>query len=95
MWEALDEDREAELARYHSVLHLQTPTSNNYNHSNPLRIEDATQAAELDARIVEAWAGHPRREMIANAVNFLDKAERAVTKLRLELPACCTPPSLR
>lgn len=95
MWESLDEDRNSELARYHGVLHLQTPTSNNYNHSNPLRIENATEAAAIDQRILEAWEGHPRRDVIASADDFLEKAQRAVAKLRLELPECCAPPALR
>lgn len=95
MWEALAEDREGELARYDSVLHLRTPSSDNYDHSNPLRIENAAEAAAIDERILEAWAGHPRREVIASTDDFIVKAEHAVAKLRLELPACCTPPRLR
>jgi predicted ATPase len=95
LWESMVEDRDVELARYHRVLHLRTPSSNNYNHANPLRIEDAAQAARIDQRILEAWQDHPRREVIASTDDFLEKAQRAITALRLELPECCAPGVLR
>ncbi|HET8936462.1 MAG TPA: ATP-binding protein [Polyangiales bacterium] len=92
MWESLGEEREGELARYHSVIHLQTPTANDYNHSNPLRIESAEEATRIDERILSAWEGHPRRQVIASTHDFLEKAKLAVARLRSELPACCAPP---
>lgn len=92
MWESLGEEREAELTRYHSVIHLQPPAALDYNHSNPLRIESAEEAALIDARILSAWDGHPRREVISSTRDFLEKAQLAVARLRSELPACCAPP---
>jgi predicted ATPase len=93
LWDSVTEDRDAELARYHRVIHLRTPTSNNYNHSNPLRIENAEEAARIDERIIQAWSGHPRHETIPSTDDFLEKARRAVEILRSELPACCAPPA--
>jgi predicted ATPase len=94
MLESLDEDRDAELARYERVIHLRTPTGNNYNYSNPLRIESAKEAAAIDERILRAWDGHPRRDVIASTDDFLDKARQAFALLRLTLPPCCAPPAI-
>lgn len=78
------------LARYAAVIHLVTPDeARGYDHSNPLRIETAAEAAGLDQRIRDAWAGHPRRFIIEPTARFLDKLEAVVAVIRGELPACC------
>lgn len=92
MWEALGVERDEELARYDCVLHLRTPPSNNYDNSNPLRIETPEEAVAIDERIVHAWDGHPHRIIIPSADGFLDKARVALDHLRTELPSCCVPP---
>lgn len=89
-WPPLGSDRERELARYDAVIHLRTPTAElGYNHQNPLRTESAVRAAEVDALILLAWDGHPRRWLIESSADFLDKAARALDVLRGELPECC------
>ena len=89
-WAAVHSDPRAELARYDAVIHLRTPTAAlGYNHQNPLRTESAESAAALDARILAAWDGHPRRWIVAPSTDFLDKAARALDVLRGELPPCC------
>jgi predicted ATPase len=89
-WAAVGTTLEAQLARYHAVIHLRTPTSGNgYNHQNPLRIETVAEAAAIDARIAEAWASHPRRFEVPSTVDFLEKVQRAIEIVRGELPACC------
>lgn len=89
-WPPLGTDRERELARYDAVIHLRTPTVElGYNHQNPLRTESAARAGEVDALILDAWDGHPRRWLIESSVDFLDKAARALDVLRGELPECC------
>jgi hypothetical protein len=62
---------------------------NGYGHQNPLRVESVTEALAIDARILRAWDGHPRRYLIDAASDFLSKAERAVEVLKRELPECC------
>ena len=80
----------AELARYHAVIHLRTPDGESgYNHVNPLRTESAAVAAEIDARILEAWAEHPRRFVVPPNVDFLQKCAEAMRILREEVPECC------
>jgi len=82
--------RAAELARYHAVIHLRTPDSTHgYNHQNPLRIEDAAQAQALDARILDAWTGHPNRIVIESSDDFLSKATAAIQAIKANLPDCC------
>ena len=89
LWDSVQTSSEAEYARYHAVLHLRTPNAKRYNHDNPLRLEPAEQAQAIDARIGDAWAGHPKRFVIDAEDDFLAKANRAVTVLRSLMPACC------
>lgn len=89
-WQELGTTRERELSRYHAVIHLRTPAlDQGYNQSNPVRIESAKEAAEIDARIVHAWDGHPRRFFVESSDQFLKKVEYAIELIRVELPECC------
>lgn len=89
-WTSLGTTQEQELARYDAVIHLRTPPpGRGYNHRNPLRTESAQAAAEIDARILQAWAAHPRRFIVESSERFLGKATRAMEILHGELPQCC------
>ena len=89
-WAAVGTTREEQLERYDAVIHLRTPPADGgYDHSNKLRIESAAEAAAVDTRILEAWAGHPRRFVVASATDFLGKAAEALRVLTGELPDCC------
>ena len=99
-WPSVGTTLEGELLRYDTVIHLCTPAvDHGYNHDNPLRTETAVAAAAIDARILDAWSGHPRRFVIEPADAFLDKAAQALELIRGELPSCCArhaiPPTLR
>lgn len=90
LWSEVSSSHALELARYSAVIHLRTPLENNgYDWSNPVRTETAAEAAAIDQRIAQAWAGHPRRFFVESTPDFLQKALKAVELLRLELPACC------
>lgn len=90
LWGAVGTTRAAELARYHAVIHLRTPTTaRTYDDTNPLRIETLPEAQAIDARIAEAWAGHPRVYEIPATDDFLAKAAHALGHLREEVPDCC------
>jgi predicted ATPase len=90
LWGAVATTREQQLARYHTVIHLRTPTADGgYNQRNPLRIESAVEAALIDARIADGWTGHPRRFFVEATSSFLDKARSALAILSAELPECC------
>jgi predicted ATPase len=90
LWTSVGTSRADQLARYHAVIHLRTPTAEaGYNQQNPLRIESAQQAAAIDARIADVWAEHPRRFVVESTPDFLAKARNALAILRAELPPCC------
>lgn len=85
-WPSIGTTLADELARYDVVIHLRTPSSaHGYNRVNPLRIESAAEAAAIDDRILDAWAGHPRRIIIAATPDFLAKARQAIDVLAREL----------
>ena len=89
-WTAVGTTLDDQLRRYHAVLHLRTPSADRgYDHSNPLRIETAAQAAAIDEKILRAWARHPRRFVVDAMSDFLGKAALAIEILRDEMPACC------
>ncbi len=81
--------RAAELARYDLVIHLRPPQADHGYQGDAVRVEDATEAARLDAAIERAWAGHPRHVVIASDDDFLHKLRVAVDLIRAEVPACC------
>ena len=89
-WSSLGTTLDSELRRYDAVIHLRTPApEHGYNHQNPLRTESATTAAEIDARILQAWQSHDRRFVVQSSAEFLDKAAQALEILRGEMPDCC------
>ncbi|HNV76924.1 MAG: ATP-binding protein [Gemmatimonadetes bacterium] len=90
LWSAVGTTLDAEIARYHAVIHLRTPTSPDaYGHENPLRIESLDEAAAIDARIAESWSTHPRRFFVDATPDFLTKAAQALGILRDLVPPCC------
>jgi predicted ATPase len=90
LWSSLSTSLDEQLRRYDAVIHLRTPgLEHGYNHENPLRIESAAQALAIDERIEAAWAPHPQRFAIEATADFLGKARRALTLLRLLMPECC------
>lgn len=90
LWSSVGANELQELRRYDAVIHLRTPAAEQgYNRQNPLRTESAVTAAHLDARILAAWARHPRRFVVEPALSFLDKAAEALAILRGQMPACC------
>lgn len=58
-WEEVGSTLEAELGRYHAVIHLRTPAPDQGYHTGPIRNEPAERAAKLDRRISEAWEPSP------------------------------------
>jgi predicted ATPase len=79
-----------QLRRYHAVIHLRTPPGGGgYDQSNPLRVETAEQAAQIDLTIARTWEGHPRRFVVEASADFLTKAARSLEILRNETPECC------
>lgn len=88
-WNALGVEREELFARYAAVIHLRTPSPEHGYNETPVRVESARDAAAIDAKLLEAWRGHPHRFVVESSDNFLDKAERAVEIIRAQVPSCC------
>jgi hypothetical protein len=90
LWSSVGTNLDEQIRRYDAVIHLRTPQiENGYNHRNPLRIESAEDALMIDRKIEHAWATHPRRFIVDAHPDFLNKAARALTILRAEMPECC------
>lgn len=95
-WTALGTTAETEMRRYKAVIHLRCPTASmGYNLKNPLRLESAHEAAEIDARIARIWSDHPNYRQVESRPSFLDKATEAVSLLRELLPPCCRRDAVR
>lgn len=88
-WQQVGTTLEAELARYHAVIHLRVAPDSAYNHDNPLRLESATEARRVDDRILIAWGTHPHRIVLEAEDDFLNKAAKAIEAIKHEVPACC------
>lgn len=89
-WASVETPREEILSRYDTVIHLRTPDGEHgYGHQNPLRTESVVEASAIDARILRAWDGHPRRYVIPVMPDFVDKARRVLAIVRDEVPECC------
>jgi len=94
LWRDVGTSLDDELAHYAAVLHLRVPAPSRYDVSNHLRIESAVEAAKIDDKILEVWGDHPRRFVIPDATDFVEKVTRATEVIRGELPACCRRASL-
>lgn len=90
LWTGVGTTLPAELQRYKAVIHLRCPAEQHgYDHRNPLRVESAAQALDVDRRLLTLWATHPRRFVVEPTEHFLSKARAAIDLIRAELPACC------
>ena len=89
-WGDVGSTREHELTRYDTVIHLRTPPEElGYNHANPVRVESARQAHEIDLRIADAWTGHPDRHFVDSHHDFMKKVGEALGLVRAQVPTCC------
>lgn len=94
-WKMSGSDVTREFAKYLAVIHLRSPTDLlGYNQQNPLRIESAIQAQEIDDKIAQAWAGHPNYKVIENSESFLTKAQASIKAISKFIPDCCRPISV-
>ncbi len=89
-WDEVGSTPEVELARYAAVVHLRTPTvADGYGYANPLRIESAAEAHELDERTLAAWSRHPQRAVVRDHTDFMRKVSRTLALIAEEVPSCC------
>ena len=82
---------EQALANYAAAIHVVTAAlgaEESYTlGNNPTRMEDINQAREIDARIIEAWSGHPDHPIIGNVnpsgqkISFEKKTELVISEV--------------
>ncbi|HKY96477.1 MAG TPA: ATP-binding protein [Gemmatimonadaceae bacterium] len=90
LWRAVETTHSHELSRYAAVIHLRVPSvESGYNHRNPLRLETADEAAQIDARIASLWSLHPNRFSIEPQESFIKKASLVLEILEQQVPDCC------
>lgn len=88
-WKMTGTTQAEELARYHAVIHLRCPAADGgYNHQNPLRIETAAQARQIDERIATVWSSHPRYFSVDSTAEFVAKVEKTIELIAANLPGC-------
>ena len=49
--------------------------------NNKARTETIEQAREIDAKIIQAWLGHPRHRIVTNTATFEHKVSRVIEEL--------------
>ncbi|MBX3232541.1 MAG: ATP-binding protein [Labilithrix sp.] len=71
-----------ELRRYDEVIHLRVPPDPTAYRGTTIRRETHEEALAIDARLLEAWAEHPRRIVIDGTQHFMEKASAALEAIR-------------
>ena len=70
---------------YDAVFHLVTAAKGAEEFyttaNNAARTESVEAAAELDDKIISAWAGHPHLRVIDNSISFDDKMKRLIAEI--------------
>ena len=82
-FQSLQTTRDAELARYQWVIHLDTADIEHFDTTNPVRTESHLEALDLNAKIKVAWQGHPQRLIIPHADDFLHKIGKAKAAVQM------------
>ncbi len=89
-YEALNTNLEREYSKYKAVVHLRSPSlERGYNHQNPIRIESAEVAAEIDKKIHIVWKNHPNYSVIESTADFAEKLQQATKCIQAFMPECC------
>ena len=87
-WRDLGTTHERELARYHTVVWMQTcaavPGAYDGSASNPCRFEDPAAALRSGERLADLWAGHSRLRRV-EAYRAFDEKYTVVRKVVAEL----------
>ena len=81
---AMGSSWERELERYHAVLFLETAAAGGLSiaEGNPVRTEDLATAVQIDRRLHEVWARHPRFCHVPQQRDFSAKVAQGSAALR-------------
>jgi len=87
---ALNTNLEIEFKKYKAVIHLRSPSlASGYNYQNPIRVESAELAVQIDQRIHEIWRDHSNYFLIESASDFTTKLQMATKHVQSLIPECC------
>ncbi|MDO5476446.1 MAG: ATP-binding protein [Eubacteriales bacterium] len=82
---ALGLNEDGERKQYDAVFHLTTAAKGALEAytlaNNGARYETPEEAAAVDARVLEAWTGHPHLRVIDNSTSFEEKLNRLVREI--------------
>ena len=73
---------EAELKRYHWIIHLDTATEPDYDTTNEIRNESFPEALAINEKIKQSWELHPQRLIISSEHDFFSKMKRATLVIK-------------
>lgn len=83
---AIGSSQEEIFSRYHTVIHLRTPSlAMGYNLENPMRTETPEEAAHLCRKIEGAWDGHPNRIIVPARETFHEKLSQVTDLIQTAL----------
>ncbi len=86
----LNTNLDMEFKKYKAVIHLRSPSlEKGYNYQNPIRVESAELAAQIDQRIHEIWKNHSNYFLIESAADFTTKLQMAAKHIQSLIPECC------
>lgn len=89
-WQTFDTDLEREYSKYKAIIHLRSPSlEHGYNHQNPIRIESADEAGQIDQKIQDIWKKHPNYYEVKSHNSFMKKMNDAISLIINEIPDCC------
>ncbi len=80
---SLSTTRDRELKRYHWVIHLDTAPLEQYDDTDPVRIESYNEANSLNEKIRIAWRGHPQRFIVRKNSDFLEKIKTSMLIVKM------------
>ena len=90
LWASVSTTLAEQLSRYSAVIHVRVPPANGgYDQSNPLRVENAEEAAAIDRRIASLWSRHSSYFSIEPQATFIEKAAKVLEVLEKQIPECC------
>ncbi|MDX2055331.1 MAG: ATP-binding protein [Polyangiaceae bacterium] len=74
---------ESELSRYDAVIFFESAAVGGISieGGNPVRIEDAKAAVELDGKLQKLWSRHPRFTRVGHNSSFIKKIVHGLTEL--------------
>ena len=69
---------ENEINRYKWVIHLDTAGAESYDRQNVVRIENHTEADNINDNIKECWSTHPNRIILPSTASFYSKVSQVL-----------------